>query len=396
MKQTIEKLAQEQYPYVVELRRHFHANPEPSMFETRTQQKIMNELTSLGLKVRTIAGTGVIADIEGIGPGPVIVLRADMDALQITDELDRPYRSKTPGLCHACGHDAHMAMLLGTAHMLYLLRDQFEGTIRLLFQPSEEKLPGGAAAVLAEGGLNGACAIIGAHLWQPLPIGVTGLSAGSLAAAYDEFEIQIQGRGGHSAMPQQAIDPFFIACQLVTLLQSVIGRTVDPHEAAVLTVSSIQAGESINVIPAKAVLRGTLHTANEKIRRELAEQVRKIADGLTKSLGAACTVEIKQGVPNLVNHPAVADVLFMSASEFVGMRNTWDVAPLLGGEDFARYLEHIPGAFILIGCGNEEKGIIHPHHHGKFDVDEDSLLIGMQILTYAALELLKMEWNQLQ
>ena len=396
MKQTIEKLAQEQYPYVVELRRHFHANPEPSMLETRTQQKIIKELTSLGLTTRAIAGTGVIADIEGIGPGPLIVLRADMDALQITDELDRPYRSQNPGFCHACGHDAHMAMLIGTAHLLYLLRDQFEGTVRLLFQPGEEKLPGGAAAVLAAGGLNGASAIIGAHLWQPLPIGVTGLSAGSLAAAYDEFEIQIQGRGGHSAMPQQTVDSVFIACQLVTLLQSVIGRTVDPHEAAVLTVSSIQAGESINVIPAKAVLRGTLHTANEKIRRELAEQVRKIADGLTKSLGAACTVEIKQGVPNLVNHPAVADVLFMSASEFVGMRNTWDVAPLLGGEDFARYLEHIPGAFILIGCGNEEKGIIHPHHHGKFDVDEDSLLIGMQILTYAALELLKMEWNQLQ
>lgn len=396
MKQTIEKLAQEQYPYVVELRRHFHANPEPSMFEIRTQQKIISELTSLGLKPRSIAGTGVIADIEGIGPGPIIVLRADMDALQITDELDRPYRSKTPGLCHACGHDAHMAMLLGTAHLLYLLRDQFEGTVRLLFQPSEEKLPGGAAAVLAEGGLDGASAIVGAHLWQPLPIGVAGLSAGSLAAAYDEFEINIQGRGGHSAMPQQTVDPIFIACQLVTILQSVIGRTVDPHEAAVLTVSSIQAGQAVNIIPSQAVLRGTLHAANETIRQELAAQVRKIADSLTKSLGAACTVEITQGVPNLVNHPAVADVLFMSASEFVGMRNTWDVAPLLGGEDFARYLKHVPGAFILIGCGNEEKGIVHPHHHGKFDVDEDSLLIGMQILTYAALELLKMEWNQLQ
>ncbi len=395
MKQIIEKLAQERYPYIVSLRRHFHANPEASMEETGTQQKILEELAAIGIQGKAIAGTGVIAEIQGWEPGPTIVLRADMDALRLADELDQPYRSTVAGLCHACGHDAHMAMLLGAAHLLNLLRDQFSGTVRLLFQPGEEALPGGAVSVLAEQGLAGASAIVGTHLWQPLPIGVVGLNSGKLMAAYDEFIITIHGHGGHSAMPHQTVDPVLIACQLVTVLQGIVSRNIDPREAAVLTVSAIHAGDAFNVIPGKATLRGTLRCFDETVRQQLITHLTSISEGMATALGATCTVEIIAGLPALVNHPAVADVLFMSAAEFVGMRNAREVPPLLGGEDFAHYLAHVPGAFMLIGCGNKEKGIIHPHHHGKFDVDEDAMQIGMQILTHAALELLRMEWEPL-
>ena len=395
MKQMIEKLAQERYPYIVSLRRHFRAHPELSMEETGTQQKILAELSQLGIQGKAIAGTGVIADIQGWGPGPTIVLRADMDALRLTDELDQPYRSTKPGVCHACGHDAHMATLLGTAHLLYLLRDQFSGTVRLLFQPGEEVLPGGALSVVEEQGLAGASAIIGAHLWQPLPTGVVGLNSGKLMAAYDEFSITIHGHGGHSAMPHQTVDPVLIACQLVTVLQGIVSRNIDPRETAVLTVSAIHAGDAFNVIPGQATLRGTLRCFDEAVRQQLITRLTATAEGLTATLGATCTVEIIAGLPALVNHPAVADTLFMSASEYVGMRNAREVPPLLGGEDFAHYLSHVPGAFMLIGCGNKEKGIVHPHHHGKFDVDEDAMQIGMQVLTHAALELLQMEWAPL-
>lgn len=387
MDDNISRLARAGQDWVVALRRHFHMWPELGGEERQTQQRIMEELRALGLEPRKAAATGVLADISGTRPGRLVALRADIDALPIEDEIEQPYRSRQPGRCHACGHDAHAAMLLGTARVLSGLRQELTGGVRLIFQPSEEKFPGGAQAMIADGALAGVSSIIGAHVWQDVPAGRIGITHGRLMAEPDAFTITVQGKGGHGSMPHQTIDPIFVGSHIVVALKSVIGCSVDPLEPAALSLGMFKAGDVYNVIPDKAVLLGTVRTFDATVRDSMFRRIDEICAGICASFGAGYTLEPVFGYPALINHPPVSALLADVAVEVLGDSGLHDFQPVMGGEDFSYYLQHTPGAFFFLGVGNAEKGILYPQHHPRFDIDESVLLPGVEILTRAALRL---------
>ncbi len=374
---------------VVSLRRHFHTHPELSKQEFNTQQKIMEELSSLGLQPRKIATTGVIADLQGAFPGKTVAIRADIDALGLQDECAQSYQSQTPGVCHACGHDGHTAMLIGVAKILVELRDSLTGTVRFLFQPSEETFPGGAVAMIAEGALTSVDTIIGTHLWQSLAVGTMGITYGAMMASPDEFTIRIQGKGGHGSMPHQTIDALLVGAQIAVALNTIVSRNVDPMKQGVISLGVFKAGESFNIIPDTALLNGTVRSFDETMRNLLFERIEQITKGICQAAGATFTIEKTLGFSPVINHPDIAKILAKSGAEVLGAENVLTINPVMGGEDFSLYLEKITGAFMFIGSGNEAAGIVHPHHHPKFDVDEQSLAYGMEIMTRATLALVK-------
>jgi amidohydrolase len=388
MPNNINQLVRQHYAEIVDLRRYFHTYPEVSAQEYKTQEKIIAELTKLGLPAKKAAGTGVVAEVTGKATGPVVAIRADIDALPLQDECDAPYRSKNPGVCHACGHDGHMAMLLGAAKVLTAMRDSFSGTVRLLFQPSEEYYPGGAEKLISEGALDTVSAVIGAHLWQPLQVGTVGLNFGKLMAAPDEFMITIKGRGGHGSMPHQTIDPLLVGAQLVVALNTIISRNIDPVEPAALSLGMFKAGEIFNIIPDTAVLKGTVRTFEQSVRENIFSRIEQITKGICQAAGAQYEIEDIFGYPPVVNNPAVAAVLKQAGQEVLGQDGVLEVNPVLAGEDFSYYLQKAPGAFMFIGAGNPEKNIIFPQHHPKFDIDETALGYGVEIMVNAALKLL--------
>jgi len=374
--------------YVTAMRRHFRMYPEVGGEEHETQARIIQELTAMGLTPRSAGGTGVIAEIQGAAPGVTVALRADIDALPLQDEVDQPYRSLRSGVCHACGHDGHTAMLLGVAKTLSQLREEFSGTVRLLFQPSEEKFPGGAQALVEAGAMNGVAAVVGAHLWQPLPLGVIGVNPGPVMASPDEFTIRVQGRGGHGSMPQQTVDSILVGAQLVLALRTIIGANVDAHDAAVLTIGSFKAGEVFNIIPDTAVLRGTVRTFEKKVRDVIFDRMEAICRGICDAAGAGYSLEPILGYPPVVNDRHVAAVVAEAGRETVGAAGVQECKPLMVGEDFSVYQQLVPGVFFLVGSGNPAKGITYSHHHPKFDIDEDALGYGCETMVRAALALL--------
>ncbi len=387
MKEIIHALAKQHHEYVINLRRYFHSYPELSFQEYNTQQKIMNELSASGLSPIPLAGTGVMADIHGCQPGKTVAIRADIDALPLQDELDKPFVSKCPTVCHACGHDGHTAALLGIAKILNTIKDDLCGTVRLLFQPAEEKIPGGALTMIEQGSLNDVDVIIGAHLWQPLPIGSVGIVSGAMMAAGDRFEITVTGHGGHGSMPHQTIDPLLTAANLVVGLNQIVSRNVDPLESAVLSIGAFHAGNAFNIIPGSAVLQGTVRTFSQVTRTAIFDQIEKITAGICSAAGATYTLTKELGYPPLINDPHVAAVLSTTARQYLGDQAALPIKPVTVSEDFAYYLEKIPGAFIFIGAGNQAQGIIYPHHHERFDIDELSLRYAMEILALAAVKL---------
>ncbi|MFL5758897.1 MAG: M20 family metallopeptidase [Thermomicrobiales bacterium] len=383
-------------PGVIADRRHFHAHPELGHQEFETAKFIAERLQALGVEdLRTgVAKTGVTALIHGAalanGPLKTALLRADMDALPIDEENQTDYRSQTAGVMHACGHDGHTAMLLGIARLLIEHRDKFAGTVKLLFQPCEERPPGGAKPMIDEGVLEDphVNAVFGMHLSQDTPLGKIELRSGPAMASSDSFRITIKGKGGHGAQPETAIDPIVIGAQTVGALQTIVSREIDPNRPAVVTVGAFRAGEANNVIPDTAALRGTVRSFQPDVRQQLAERVEALVRGIARAMRAEVDFDYRFGYPVTINDPAMTELVRTVAIETVGTENVLEHEPMMGAEDFSFFLQERPGCFFFVGSNNEDKGLVWSHHHPKFDFDEEALAIGMEIMIRSVLRFL--------
>ncbi|MCC6791293.1 MAG: amidohydrolase [Thermomicrobiales bacterium] len=380
-------------PGVVADRRHIHQHPELGFQEFETAKLVAERLRSLGVEdIRTgIAVTGVTGLIHGTKPGPgkVVMLRADMDALPIHEENEVDYKSRIAGKMHACGHDAHTAGLLGVARLLMNRRDEFSGTVKVLFQPAEEG-GGGALVMINEGALEDpkVDAAFGLHVDQGSPIGQISIKAGPAMAAADRFTAIIKGKGGHGALPHETVDPIAVGAQIVSALQMIVGREVDPTEPAVVTVGALIAGEAANVIPDTAEMRGTLRSFNPEVRVQLATRVEEIVKGVAGALRAEVEFTYLPGYPSTVNDPDMTELVREVAAEVVGAENVIDPPLQMGAEDFSYYLERVPGAFFFVGSKNDEKGFVWGHHHPKFDLDEEFMVYGMETMVKTTLRYL--------
>jgi len=355
-------------------RRHLHRHPELSFQEHDTADYVETQLRHMdGLKVTRPTPTSVLAVLHGTAPGRTVLLRADMDALPIQEDTGLDYASTRQGVMHACGHDGHTAMLLGAALTLSRERRDLHGEVRFIFQHAEELFPGGAQQVVDAGVMDGVDTAVGTHLFSTLPVGRVALKAGALMAAPDVFEITVKGRGGHAAMPHETTDPVVIAAHVITAMQSIVSRLRDPLEPAVVSVTTLRAGNADNVIPDTATLTGTVRTFDPALRDAIPAQLDRLVGGVTAAFGAAHTMTYTRGYRATVNDPAVTQVLRQVVTDTLGEHVLMDATPTMGGEDFSAYLTRAPGAFVLIGAGNPGKGITAPHHHPHFRIDEDAL-----------------------
>ncbi len=372
-------------------RRHLHAHPELSGEEAETAAYISAELRRLGYEPREqIAGThGLTADLlpSPSTAAPATALRADMDALPINEETGAPYASRRPGVMHACGHDAHMAMLLGAAALLARRRSELRAPVRLIFQPSEERSPGGAAPLVAAGVLDGVADVFGLHIWSEMPVGALGTRVGPFMSATNELRITISGRGGHAAMPQQCVDPIVVAAEVILALQTIVSRSIAMTDSAVVSITQVHGGTAGNVIPETVELRGTIRTLSESVRAIVCARVHELATGIARNYGAAAEVAIRDGYPTVVNDSnAVARALAAARAIGIAESEIVTMPPQGGGEDFAYYTQKVPGAFLFLGGRNEAKGCCYPHHHPMFDIDEAALPIGAALLAQVALD----------
>lgn len=384
---NIYTLAQKHHAWAVSLRRHFHQYPEISGNEYQTQAKLLSELTALQIDCRPAGNTGVIAEIHGESPGKTIAIRADIDALPIQDECNMPYQSKNKNVCHACGHDGHIAVALGTLQIIHELRAKLEGTFRFIFQPREEQFPSGAVSMIEDGALENVSAIIGAHIWQPIALGTIGVTYGNIMAAPDKFKITVHGKGGHGSMPHQTIDPILIASQIVLGLNTIVSRSVDPLELAVVSIGAIHAGNAFNIIPETATIEGTVRSFNENVRKQIFSRIETIANGICQANDATAEIETLLGHPAIINVPKYAKAIVHATEKCHTPIKAEEVSPVMCGEDFSHYLKHIPGAFFFIGTGTNS--ITYPHHHPKFDMDERAILYGMEVIARTAIDLAK-------
>lgn len=393
LKQRIQQLAATISSDVISYRRHIHANPELSFEEVNTSAYISQLLTSFGVKHETgIAGTGIVALIEGKNPtSKVIALRADMDALAIEEKNEVPYKSINIGVMHACGHDVHTSSLLGTAKILSQVTDQFEGTIKLIFQPGEEKFPGGASLMIKAGVLENPAPhnIIGQHVMALIPAGKVGFREGMYMASADEIYITVKGKGGHAAMPDKNVDPILIASHIIVALQQVISRNCDPRIPAVLSFGKIMGMGATNIIPEEVYIEGTFRTLNEEWRAEAKQRIKKMVIGIAESMGATCDIDIKDGYPFLKNAPLLAKRMRAAAVDFLGEENVLDLDLWMAAEDFAYYSQKIDACFYRLGIRNEAKGITSGVHTSTFDIDEAALQTGTGLMAWLALEELK-------
>lgn len=371
------------YPQIVDIRRDIHQHPEIGFDVHRTAALVADFLTELGLKVQTgIGKTGVIADLDVPGTTGRVALRADMDALPIEEQSEQPYRSQVVGAAHLCGHDAHTAMLLGTAALLTRHRERLPVSVRFIFQPNEENLPGGAPAMIRDGALNGVDRIFGQHVWPLLPAGAAGICEGPVMAQPDVFEIEIVGAGGHAAAPHKTIDPIVIGAQFIANLQSAVARQVDPRETAVVSVTQFHAGTTHNVIPERAFITGTVRTFKRQIQQQIRRRIEQEIQALCAVYGADHRISYQEGYPVTVNDPAAAQTARTAAERALGKANViFPAEPFPGGEDFAYFAREVPGCFIFLGCRNEKTGRVHMLHHPRFDIDEEIMKHGMNILS---------------
>lgn len=380
------------YSQMVEWRRMFHMEPELSFQEERTPARVVEILRGFDIDVRTgVGGRGVVGTLTGGRPGKTVALRADMDALPIQDEKTCTYRSRVPGVMHACGHDGHMAALLGVARLLSEMREEIPGQVRFLFQHAEEVIPGGAREMIQDGALDGVDAVYGVHLWTPLPVGVVGIKGGPLMAAADSFQIEIFGKGGHGGLPHEAVDAIVVASHLIVHLQTLISRQVDPLKSGVISVGTIQGGQGFNVIAERCTLTGTVRTFDPVLRGQLHERIREIAEKTCALYGATCRVTYQWGYPALVNDTVEAHRVASVARRIVGDDRVWELQPVMAAEDFAYYLGKVPGAFCFVGAGNREGDRDFPHHHPRFDFDENAMKFAAELLASTALTYLKDE-----
>ncbi len=389
----IQHLADTYAPYIIELRRFFHQHPEPSFQEIKTSQRIREVLDERGIPYRfPVAQTGIVAAIQGKKPGPTRALRADMDALPIQEATGLPFASKVPGWMHACGHDAHTAMLLGVAMILQDIQEELHGTVRLLFQPAEEQLPGGALAMIREGALEADAslgpaprAIFGQHVYPDIPTGYIGVRPGPYMAAIDDIHLTIEGQGGHAGRPHElGGDTVVATAHVILALQSVISRYRPPLVPAVLSFGRIEAPGATNVIPPRVKVEGSFRTLDASWRKEAHEHIREVAMHAAASQGVTCHVHIEEGYPVLYNDPELTAMVRKEAHAYVGPERVVELDPVLGSEDFACYLQHIPGVFYRLGIRNEARGIVHGLHTPRFMVDEDALPVGTGFMAYLA------------
>lgn len=374
---------------VIGWRRHLHQNPELSFHEERTAQFITDRLAEVGgLVVSRPTATSVLVRLIGSRPGPALAIRADIDALPIDERNTHDFVSQSPGAMHACGHDGHTAMLLGAVAVLAGMRESIAGEVRFIFQHAEELLPGGAEELVQLGVLDGVDMVIGAHLWLGMPFGQVGVKTGPLMAAPDIFRLTITGSGGHAALPHKSVDPIVVAAQVITNLQHVVARNVDPLESAVVSVTRIAGGTTHNVIPGSVEIEGTVRTFDTGLRTMIPEVMERIIAGVTSAHGASYKFEVERGYRAVVNDERASALLRRAVVRAVGTDALVEAIPNMGGEDFSAYQQRVPGSFFFIGARNEERGIVHPHHHERFDIDERALDSGTRIFVAAALEYL--------
>jgi amidohydrolase len=329
-----------------------------------------------------------MARLVGERPGRTLAIRADMDALPIQEENDLEFASRNPGAMHACGHDGHTAMLLGTAKLLLGMRDSINGEVRFLFQHAEELSPGGGEEMVEAGVMDGVDAVIGAHLWSQLPVGKIGVTYGPMMAAPDIFEVTIKGKGGHAAFPHQVVDSIAVGAQVVTNLQHVVSRETDPIENVVVSVSKFSGGTTHNVIPGTVEMVGTIRTLDPEVRERVPELMERVIKGVTEAHGASYEFLYKPGYRPVINDEEVTRVIEETVREDFGEDTLEIMRPNMGGEDFSAYQQRAPGNFFLVGAGNEDEGIVHPHHHPRFTIDEDALRYGIMVFLGATFRLL--------
>ncbi len=390
----IKQLAKDYAAEVVANRRYLHINPELSFQEYNTAKFVAQKLKDIGLNPQEgIANTGVVAIIEGRNPSSkVIGLRADMDALPIFEKNDVPYKSQNEGVMHACGHDAHTSSLLGTAKILHQLREDFEGTIKLIFQPAEEKAPGGASIMIKEGVLENPSltSMLGQHVAPNIPVGKIGFREGMYMASTDEVYMTIKGKGGHGAMPDQLIDPVLIASHVIVSLQQIISRNRKPANPSVLSFGRFIADGVTNVIPNEVTIQGTFRCMDEEWREDGLRRMKKMAEGITEAMGGVCEFEIVKGYPFLKNHPELTRRIKAEATTFMGQENVIDLDLWMAGEDFAFYSQVVDSCFYRLGTRNEARGIISGVHTPTFDIDEAALEIGPGLMSWLAIRELAM------
>jgi len=383
----VKELAKKYKQYSIDMRREFHMHPEPSWQEKETSKRIKRELDDMGIPYRSVGDPGLVATIEGTGKGKTVALRADMDALEVTEANSVDYKSQNKGISHACGHDAHMAMLLGAAKVLNEMKDQINGTVKLIFQPAEE-LVSGAETMIKEGCLEGVDTIFGIHIIGFLPIGLICAQEGARLSSADTFEITVKGQGGHGGMPHQGVDAVVAGSAVVMNLQSIVSRELDPSESAVVSVGMFNAGTRSNVIADTARLEGTVRLFNKDLSAQIAGIIERIAKNTAQSYRAEAELKYTVGVPPTINDPVCTRRAVETVKKIVGPEALFEVPPVTGAEDFAFYSEKIPGVFVLLGAGNEAKGAIYPQHHESFNIDEDALETGTALHVQYALDFL--------
>ncbi len=387
--ETLRRDAEALEKTLVSDRRHLHQNPELSFEEVQTSAFVQERLRDLNIPFTSgIGGYGVVANLQGYSPGPVVALRADMDALPIQEANEVPYASKVPGVMHACGHDVHTASLLGVAALLRSRTQEFSGTVRFLFQPAEEKLPGGASLMIRDGALANPTpqAIYGQHVMPLLPAGTVGFRSGRYMASADEIRLTIRGKGGHAAMPHLNTDAVLIASHIVVALQQVVSRRANPTLPSVLSFGHIIGEGAYNVLPNDVRLRGTFRTMDETWRDQAHALIREIASGTASAMGAVCDVEIDRGYPMLFNHPESTALARSTAEAYLGPQQVVDLDLWMAAEDFAFYAQQIPATFYRLGTRNEAKGWVSSVHTSTFDVDESALPLGAGLMAAIALE----------
>jgi amidohydrolase len=389
VKEELDVLAGAVTEQVIAWRRHLHADPELSFEEHRTGAFIAETLQSFGnIEVTRPSGTSVVGRLRGARPGPVIAIRADFDALPITEATGLPFSSKNPGVMHACGHDGHTAILLGTARVLSRLSDRIAGEIRFLFENGEETPPGGAVGMIANGAMEGVDRVIGLHLWSPYETGIVQVNARHVMAACDIFSIEVKGKGGHIGAPHATVDPIAIGAQIVTNLQHLVAREVDPLHAAVVGVTEFHAGRSVGVVPATALISGGTNTFDPGVRDLIERRIGEVAAGLCAAHGATCDYRYTRIYDTVINDPDTAAIVGDIARGLFADGTVGERPPIMPGEDFSAFGQKAPSCFVLLGAGNAAKAITAPHHDAAFDIDEDALPMGVRLFVHSAFALL--------
>ncbi|MGG4440099.1 M20 family metallopeptidase [Brevibacillus fortis] len=382
---TLNKAVEEIKDQVIAWRRYLHENPELSFHEEKTAQFVYETLLGFGnLEVSRPTKNSVMARLIGSEPGKVLAMRADMDALPITEENTFEFVSKNPGVMHACGHDGHTSMLLGTAKLLSGMKDQIKGEVRFFFQHAEEVFPGGAEEMVQAGVMDGVDMVIGTHLWSTMEFGTVGICPGPMMAAPDTFWITVLGKGGHAALPHQTIDSIAIAAQVVTNLQHIVSRNADPLDNLVLSVTQFVGGTTHNVIPGAVEICGTVRSFDKDLRESVPGLMERVIKGITEAHGAAYKFKYEFGYRPVINDAEVTKLMEEVVEESLGAEWVEHMRPTMGGEDFSAFQQKAPGCFFYVAAGNKEKGITYPHHHPRFTIDEAALEVGVKMFVNAA------------